>query len=130
MRKLYSVVFIVILSLTYYIGYTHGINSSALEYEKLSNTKDEIIRDKDKQIERALLAVKRTAAEKINHVEKHFIPVDREVIRYVSKKDTSICNTDFTKWMQLHNKAANGIQENSSGGIINDTSSKPTRENQ
>ncbi|MEF1204311.1 hypothetical protein [Photobacterium damselae] len=97
------------------MGFNTARNTTTAKYELIIQKYNTDIINKNKQIERALLAVKRQAANKIQNVEQHFIPVEREVIRYVSKKDTATCNINFNEWMQLHNKAASGETNHSSG---------------
>lgn len=90
-------------------SYSAGVNATTAEYEKKLHDQ-KVAFDADRQsLSLELTKIKRTSANKAAQVEKHFIPVERKVIEYVSKPKNSRdeqCN--FTEWMRLHNRAAEG----------------------
>lgn len=108
-KPLLFVVVAMMLMTIYYAGFKSGKSQTTLQYTQLVQEKNAVITKEQQKLERALLAVKRITAKKITQVEQHFIPVEREVIRYVSKKERATCQPDYTQWMQLHNAAATGI---------------------
>jgi hypothetical protein len=108
-KPLLFVVVAMVLIAIYYAGFKSGKSQTTLQYTQLVQEKNVAIVKEQQKLERALLAVKRTAAKKTTQVEQHFIPVEREVIRYVSKKEPTTCQSDYTQWMQLHNAAATGV---------------------
>lgn len=126
-KSLIIFVFMVSLMGVYFMGYQSGHNQATVNEEQRIQAKDNEIKAKNKEIEQALLAVKRAAAKKITQVEQHFIPVEREVIRYVSKKEPTACQPDYSNWMQLHNRAADGLSKTDTRGrLSHDTATGKT----
>ena len=114
------IIFVFIASLTgiYMTGHRSGYNQATVKYEQRIQAKDNEIEANNQKIERALIAVKQHAAKKITQVEQHFIPVEREVVHYVSKKEPIPCQPDYSEWMQLHNQAASGLSKTDPRGRL------------
>ena len=90
-------------------GYSSGYNQASIEYEtKLSEQKTQFINEQV-QLESQLSQVNKQVAEKANQVHQVFVPVEKEIIKYVSRKTNpdDKCGVDVKRWMQLHNIAAN-----------------------
>ncbi|MCD9474066.1 hypothetical protein [Photobacterium phosphoreum] len=117
-KSLIILVFMASLTGIYMMGHRSGYNQATVKYEQRIQAKDNEIEAKNQKVERALMAVKRHAAKKITQVEQHFIPVEREVVRYVSKKEPTPCQSDYSEWMQLHNQAASGLSETDPRGRL------------
>ena len=90
-------------------GVKQGYNQASIEYEtKLSEQKSQFI-DEQAQLESQLNRVSQQVAEKANQVHQVFVPVEKEIIKYVSRKPSpdDKCGVGVSRWMQLHNAAAN-----------------------
>lgn len=90
-------------------GYKSGYNQASIEYEtRLSEQKTQFINDQA-QLESQLSQANKQVAEKANQVHQVFVPVEKEIIKYVSRKPNpdDKCGVDVSRWMQLHNAATN-----------------------
>lgn len=90
-------------------GVKQGYNQASIEYEtKLSEQKSQFINEQA-QLEQQLSQVNQQAAEKAKQVHQVFVPVEKEIIKYVSRKPNpdDKCGVDVSRWMQLHNAATN-----------------------
>lgn len=111
-------------------GVKQGYNQASIEYEtKLSEQKSQFI-DEQAQLESQLNRVSQQVAEKANQVHQVFVPVEKEIIKYVSRKPSpdDKCGVDVSRWMQLHNAAANPYDVQG-GTILNGSSSNDTGAN-
>lgn len=111
----FSLISMFLLSI-YQIGNERGYDQASIEYEtKLSEQKSQFI-DEQAQLESQLNRVSQQVAEKANQVHQVFVPVEKEIIKYVSRKPSSDdkCGVDVSRWMQLHNAAANPYDVQSS----------------
>lgn len=90
-------------------GYDNGYSQAAIEYEtKLSEQKSQFI-DEQAMLEEKLNLVTEQAAKKTHEVQQVFVPVEKEIVKYVSRKPSpdDKCGVNVSRWMQLHNAAAN-----------------------
>lgn len=103
------IIFAAILFSVHSSGVKQGYNQASIEYEtKLSEQKTQFINDQT-QLESQLSQANKQVAEKANQVHQVFVPVEKEIIKYVSRKPNpdDKCGVDVSRWMQLHNAAAN-----------------------
>ena len=111
MKKIVDLLFLVLFMSSYFYGHKAGSEKVRLHYMELAAEQTAQMQTKERQLTRALSAAKQEAANSVARVEQHFIPVDREVIRYVTREKSITCQPDNTQWMQLHNRAASGVSE-------------------
>lgn len=123
-----AAVVVSLLAVIYNRVYETGYKAAALEYEtKLSDQKDLYIKEQE-AIKSKAYQTGLNAAEKRQEVTTVYVPVEKEIIKYVSKPVDSGCNVEFvTDWVQLHNRAANpNLHTDQTGRAINDSSTGDT----
>ncbi|MDD9174498.1 hypothetical protein PVK63_06385 [Aliivibrio sp. S2TY2] len=111
MKKIVALIFLALLIASYFYGYKTGSEKTRLHYMELATEQATLAQTKERQLMQALSVAKQETANSVVRVEQHFIPVDREVIRYVTREKVITCQPDHTEWMQLHNLAASGASE-------------------
>lgn len=107
--KIKLLVFALTVLAVVWFSYRAGVNATRAQYEQTLHSQKVAFDGERQALNQRLTQIKQTAAHQAAKVEKHFIPVERKVIEYVSKPQTDRNNQcDFTEWMRLHNRAAEG----------------------
>ena len=102
------VVLLTVLAVVWF-SYRAGVHATRAQYEQTLHRQKVAFDGERQALNQKLIQIKQTAAHQAAKVEKHFIPVERKVIEYVSKPQIARNNQcDFTEWMRLHNRAAEG----------------------
>ncbi|NAX21279.1 hypothetical protein [Vibrio sp. V39_P1S14PM300] len=122
---------VVIAGLCYVIYnaiYDSGYQAAALKYEQKNNARTLQQIDKKQGIEKKAYQSGLDAAAQKKEVVTVYVPIEKEIIKVVSKPADTGCNADFvSEWVRLHNRAAApGELTAEAGRIINDPPTSAT----
>ncbi|EJB8454805.1 hypothetical protein C1S86_24345 [Vibrio parahaemolyticus] len=115
---------IAVLYAAYQAAYSAGYDSASLKRELEINKQAASFQKQRKAIEEEAFQAGQASAKQRDNVTKIYIPVEKEIIKYVSKPVNSTCDVDFvTDWVRIHNKAANPNQHTAATGRISNAPS-------
>ncbi|MEC4728847.1 hypothetical protein HWQ46_25360 [Shewanella sp. D64] len=90
-------------------AYDRGVSVTEQEHALKQAEQTRLLNLEREELNKAIRAANARTAEKVIEVQTQFVPIEKEVIRYVEtiKPATNPdCQPDHTQWMQLHNRAA------------------------
>ncbi|GEK13221.1 hypothetical protein [Aliivibrio fischeri] len=130
MKKIVALIFVLIVIGAFFYGHMVGSEATELRHTKIITSQTIEAQKKERQLDQALTPVKQEAARKVANVDVRFVPIEKEVIRYVTREKIVACKPDYSKWMQLHNRATNeSTKTDTSGRITNDPAAGATTSN-
>lgn len=98
---------IALLSLSFLLGLEQGYSRAAHQQSQAQLAALQVGEALRIKLAKALKAANERAVQNIIEVQTQFVPIEKEVIRYVqTPKPAADCQPDYGQWMQLHNRAA------------------------
>lgn len=130
-RIITAVVLIGFLYTAYNAVYSAGYESASLKYEQDMTEQAASYQQQREEKEQQAYQAGLKAASNSDNVTKIYVPVEKEIIKYVSKPVDTTCNADFVaEWVRIHNQAANPSKHTSTAGrIVNDSAAAGTSRN-
>lgn len=96
-----------LLSLAFLFGLEQGYSRAAHQQSQAQLEALQVSEALRIKLAKALKAANERAVQNIVEVQTQFVPIEKEVIRYVqAPKPITDCKPDYGQWMQLHNRAA------------------------
>lgn len=118
-----------ILATLLFIGtriYNAGYQSATLKYEQRINKQDTELKQQKQALEHNVYAVEQQAIKQIDQVQTVYVPVEKEIIKYVSTQLSSQCDNDFSEWVRIHNAAATPYNNQTAGHVDEGTTAAGT----
>lgn len=109
-----------IISSLVFVGtqiYDAGYQSASLHYEKAINEQRVELKKQQQALENTVYGVEKEAVKQIDDVQTIYVPVEKEIIKYVSTSPPSRCDNNFSEWVRIHNAAANPYSDKAASGI-------------